>query len=398
MSNSSDRYAQRGVSSSKSEVHAVVDNLDRGVFPGAFCKIGADILTGRTDKCNIIHSDGSGTKSTLAYLHYRETGDPAGFRKTAQDSLVMNIDDLLCVGAIDGILISSTINRNARAIPGEALGQLISGTEDFLGTLREYGVGVHSGGGETADVGDLTGTVTVDSCAVVVMDRADVIDNAKIKPGLAIVGLASSGQANYETFENSGIGSNGLTSARHDLLCDYYLEKYPETVDLSTDKQYLYCGPYKMTDPLPESSMSVGDALLSPTRTYAPIIKKLLTENRDGIHGMVHCSGGGQTKCIRFGTGVHHIKDNFLPIPAIFKAIQNASNTSDEEMFRVYNMGHRMEIYCDPKAAEAIIAQSESFGIPAQIIGRTEATERSDGQNHVTIKHADKTLTYELEH
>jgi phosphoribosylformylglycinamidine cyclo-ligase len=374
MSTSSDRYAQRGVSSSKSEVHAVVDNLDRGVFPGAFCKIGTDILTGNPDKCNIIHSDGSGTKSTLAYLHYRETGDPKGFRKTAQDSLVMNIDDLLCVGAIDGILISSTVNRNARAIPGEALAQLISGTEDFLSTLREYGVGVHSGGGETADVGDLTGTVTVDSCAVVVMDRSAVIDNAKIKPGLAIVGLASSGQANYETFENSGIGSNGLTSARHDLLCPYYLEKYPETVDLTTDKQYLYCGPYKMTDPLPESDMTVGDALLSPTRTYAPVIKKLLTENRDSIYGMVHCSGGGQTKCIRFGTGVHHIKDNFLPIPPIFKAIQKASGTSDEEMFRVYNMGHRMEIFCEPDAAEAIIAQSESFGIPAQVLGLTEAT------------------------
>jgi phosphoribosylformylglycinamidine cyclo-ligase len=230
------------------------------------------------------------------------------------------------------------------------------------------------------------------------MDRTDVVDNAKICPGLAIVGLASSGQANYEAFENSGIGSNGLTSARHDLLCDYYLKKYPETVDLTTDKQYLYCGPYKMTDPLPESNMSVGDALLSPTRTYAPIIKKLLTENRDSIRGMVHCSGGGQTKCIRFGTGVHHIKDNLLPIPPIFKAIQKASATSDEEMFRVYNMGHRMEIYCDPEAAEAIIAQSESFGIPAQIIGRTEATERADGQNHVTIKHTGKTLTYELEH
>jgi phosphoribosylformylglycinamidine cyclo-ligase len=398
MSTSSDRYAQRGVSSSKSEVHAVVDKLDRGVFPGAFCKIGADILTGSPDKCNIIHSDGSGTKSTLAYLHYRETGDPKGFRKTAQDSLVMNIDDLLCVGAIDGILISSTVNRNARAIPGEALGQLISGTEDFLGTLREYGVGVHSGGGETADVGDLTGTVTVDSCAVVVMDRSAVIDNAKIKPGLAIVGLASSGQASYETFENSGIGSNGLTSARHDLLCPDYLKKYPETVDLTTDKQYLYCGPYKMTDPLPESDMTVGDALLSPTRTYAPVIKKLLTENRDSIYGMVHCSGGGQTKCIRFGTGVHHIKDNFLPIPPIFKAIQKASGTSDKEMFRVYNMGHRMEIFCEPDAAEAIIAQSESFGIPAQIVGHTEATERADGQNHVTIKHDGKTLTYELEH
>lgn len=398
MSNKSDRYAQRGVSSSKSEVHAVVDNLDRGVFPGAFCKIGSDILTGNPDKCNIIHSDGSGTKSTLAYLHYKETGDPSAFRKTAQDSLVMNIDDLLCVGAINGILISSTVNRNARAITGEALGQLISGTEDFLETLREYGVGVHSGGGETADVGDLTGTVTVDSCAVVVMDRAAVIDNANVKPGLAIVGLASSGQANYETFENSGIGSNGLTSARHDLLSPYYLEKYPETVDLTTDKQYLYCGPYKMNDPLPESDMTVGDALLSPTRTYAPVIKKLLTENRDSIYGMVHCSGGGQTKCIRFGTGVHHIKDNFLPVPPIFKAIQKASGTSDEEMFRVYNMGHRMDIYCDPEAAEAIIAQSESFGIPAQIVGRTEATQRKDGANHVTIQHEGKTLEYSIEH
>jgi phosphoribosylformylglycinamidine cyclo-ligase len=397
MSHSQDRYAQRGVSSSKSEVHAVVDHLDRGVFPGAFCKIGPDILTGDDSKCNIIHSDGSGTKSTLAYLHYRETGDPSAFRKTAQDSLVMNIDDLLCVGAIDGILISSTVNRNARAIPGEALGQLISGTEDFLATLREYGVGVHSGGGETADVGDLTGTVTVDSCAVVVMDRADVIDNANIKPGLAIVGLASSGQANYETFANSGIGSNGLTSARHDLLSPYYLEKYPETVDLTTDQQYLYCGPYKMDDLLPDSDMTVGEALLSPTRTYAPVIKKLLTETRESIHGMVHCSGGGQTKCIRFGTGVHHIKDNFLPIPPIFKAIQTASGTSDEEMFRVYNMGHRMEIYCDPDAAGGIIAHSESFGIPAQIIGRTEASENADGSNHVTIQHDRKTLTYQLE-
>ena len=397
MSHSQDRYAQRGVSSSKSEVHAVVDHLDRGVFPCAFCKIGPDILTGDDTKCNIIHSDGSGTKSTLAYLHYRETGDPSAFRKTAQDSLVMNIDDLLCVGAIDGILISSTVNRNARAIPGEALGQLISGTEDFLATLREYGVGVHSGGGETADVGDLTGTVTVDSCAVVVMDRADVIDNANIKPGLAIVGLASSGQAKYDTFANSGIGSNGLTSARHDLLSPYYLEKYPETVDLTTDQQYLYCGPYKMDDLLPDSDMTVGEALLSPTRTYAPVIKKLLTENRESIHGMVHCSGGGQTKCIRFGTGVHHIKDNFLPIPPIFKAIQTASGTSDEEMFRVYNMGHRMEIYCDPDAAKGIIAHSESFGIPAQIIGRTEASENVDSSNHVTIQHDGKTLTYQLE-
>lgn len=394
MPKASDRYAQRGVSSSKSEVHAVVDKLDRGVFPGAFCKIGADLLTGDPAKCNIIHSDGSGTKSTLAYLHYRETGDPSAFRKTAQDSLVMNIDDLLCVGAVDGILISSTVNRNARAIPGEALAQLISGTEDFLATLRDYGVGVHSGGGETADVGDLTGTVTVDSCAVVVMDRHQVIDNARIKPGLAIVGLASSGQATYETFENSGIGSNGLTSARHDLLGKYYLEQYPETADARTDPAFLYCGPFKMDDPLPDSNLSVGEALLSPTRTYAPVIQKLLAKHREQVHGMVHCSGGGQTKCLRFGTGVHHIKDNFLPVPPIFKAIQKASGTTDEEMFRVYNMGHRMEIFCEPEAAEAIISLSESFGIPAQVVGRTEPTRRGDGQNHVTIQHEGKTLAY----
>lgn len=391
-----DRYAQRGVSSSKSEVHAVVDHLDHGAFPGAFCKIGSDILTGKSDKCNIIHSDGSGTKSTLAYIHYKETGDPSAFRKTAQDSLVMNIDDLLCVGAVDGILISSTVNRNARAITGEALGQLISGTEDFLASLREHGVGVHSGGGETADVGDLTSTVTVDSCAVVLMDRTDVVDNAEIKPGLTIVGLASSGQASYESSENSGIGSNGLTSARHDLLCPYYLEKYPETADPATEKQFLYCGPYKMDDPLPGSEMSVGEALLSPTRTYAPVIKKLLSSSRDSIYGMVHCSGGGQTKCIRFGSGVHHIKDNFMPVPAIFKAIQKASGTSDEEMFRVYNMGHRMEIYCEAKAAASVISLSKSFGINAQIIGRTEASELADGANHVTIKHEGHTLTYEL--
>lgn len=391
-----DRYAQRGVSSSKSEVHAVVDTLDRGIFPGAFCKIGPDVLTGNPDKCNIIHADGSGTKSILAYLHYRETGDPTGFRKTAQDSIVMNIDDLLCVGAFDGILLSSTINRNARALPGEALAQLISGTEDFLATLRNHGVGVYSGGGETADVGDLTDTVTVDSCAIVVMDRKDVIDNARIKPGLVIVGLASDGTASYETQYNSGIGSNGLTSARHDLLSKDYLKKYPETCDLKTDEAYLYCGPYQLTDPLPGADMAVGEALMSPTRTYAPIIKKLLTEHREYIHGMVHCSGGGQTKCIRFGDGVHYIKDSLMTTPPIFRAIQEASGTSDKEMFRVYNMGHRMEIYCPPEAADTIIATSNAFGVAAQVIGRTEASLDKKGKNHVSIVHNGKTLEYTL--
>ena len=391
-----DRYARRGVSSSKSEVHAVVDTLDRGLFPGSFCKIVPDILTGNPEKCNIIHSDGSGTKSTLAYLHYKETGDPSAFRKTAQDSIVMNIDDLLCIGATDGILLSGTINRNARAIPGEALGQLISGTEDFLATLRNYGIGVHSGGGETADVGDLTGTATVDSCAVAVMDRKDVIDNTRIHPGLAIVGLSSYGKATYETGENSGIGSNGLTSARHDLLNNYYLKKYPETCDSTTDPKYLYCGPYRLNDPLPESTLTVGEALMSPTRTYAPIIKQLLDQYRSHIYGMVHCSGGGQTKCLRFGSGVHHIKDTLMPIAPVFKAIQKASSTRTEEMFRVYNMGHRMEIFCEPSAADKIIAVSESFKVAAQVIGRTEASQLDTQENHVTIRHEGKTFKYNL--
>ena len=394
---SPDRYARRGVSTSKAEVHAIVDTLDRGLFPGAFCKIEVDRLTSDPEKCNVIHSDGSGTKSTLAYLHYHETGDPTGFRQTAQDSLVMNLDDLLCIGAVDGILISSTINRNARSIPGEVLAELISGTEAFLKSLRGYGVGVHSGGGETADVPDLTGTLTVDSSAVVVMHRKDVIDNARIKPGLNIIGFASSGCATYENRENSGIGSNGLTSARHDLLCPYYLEKYPETCDLNTEHEFLYCGPYKMEDLLPDSELTVGDALMSSTRTYAPLIKQLLEEERPAIYGMVHCSGGGQTKCLRFGTSVHIIKDNLLPIPPIFKAIQEASGTSDEEMFRVYNMGHRMEIYCAPEAADRIIAKSQSFGITAQVIGHTEPSQRKDGLNHVTIKHHGNTLAYATE-
>ena len=308
----------------------------------------------------------------------------------------MNIDDLLCVGATDGILLSSTVNRNARAIPGPALAELIAGTEAFLATLRSYGIGVHSGGGETADVGDLTGTVTVDSCAVAVMNRADVVDNSHIRPGLAIVGLASSGQAKYEDFENSGIGSNGLTSARHDLLCDDYLKKYPETCDAQTDARYLYCGPYKMEDPLPGSALTVGEALMSPTRTYAPIIKALLRDQRAAIHGMVHCSGGGQSKCLRFGKNVHFIKDQLLPIPPIFKAIQKASQTSDEEMFRVYNMGHRMEIYCEPDAADAIIAISESQGITAQIVGRTEASLNAEQKNHLSIQHQGEWLRYTL--
>ncbi len=392
-----DRYSLRGVSSSKEEVHAVVDRMNKGLFPGAFCKINPDFLTGDPCKCCVIHSDGSGTKSTLAYLNYKETGDTKAFRKTAQDSMVMNIDDLICIGITDNILISSTINRNARNIPGAILAELISGTEAFLQNLRDNDISIQSGGGETADVGDLTPTVTVDSCAVAVTDRASIVDNATIKEGLAIVGLASYGKANYEAFYNSGIGSNGLTSARHDLLSKYYFKKYPETYDQRTDSKYLYCGPYKMDDPLPASDLSIGEALLSPTRTYAPVIKAMLSKFKDGILGMVHCSGGGQTKCLRFGKNVHFIKENLLPIPPIFHAIQQASQTSDEEMFRVYNMGHRLELYCLPELTESIIEMSHAFGIDAQMIGKTEASkDQLKSTNHLTIIHKNKTLDYNL--
>jgi phosphoribosylformylglycinamidine cyclo-ligase len=389
-----DRYARRGVSSSKSEVHQVVDKLDRGLFPGAFCKITHDVLTADPNRCVVIHADGSGTKSILAYLHYRETGDPSWFRKTAQDSIVMNLDDLLCVGATEGILFSNTVNRNARAVPGEALAELIQGTEDFLALLRSLGVGVHSGGGETADVGDLTPTVTVDSCAVASLRRDAVVDNACIVPGLAIVGLASSGRASYEQFENSGIGSNGLTSARHDLLASYYRDKYPETCDSRTARELLYCGPYRLENALPGSSLSVGEALSSPTRSYAPVIVKLLRTQREALFGLVHCSGGGQTKCLRFGTGVHIVKDALLPIPAVFSAIQKASATTDEEMYRVYNMGHRMEIYCARDAVEGIISIANDYGIEAALVGRTEVTCRADGANHLTIVRDGKELRY----
>lgn len=388
------RYAGRGVSSSKQEVHAVVDSMDRGIFPGAFCKVTADILTGNPNKANIIHADGSGTKSILAYLYYRETGDASVFAGISQDSIVMNLDDLICAGATQNILISSTVNRNARNFPGEALAALIQGNEAFLAKMRALGVGITSGGGETADVGDLTGTVTVDSCAVCVMDRDDVVDNHRIEPGLAIVGLASFGKANYEDFENSGIGSNGLTSARHDMLSSYYRETYPETWDSNTDPSLIYCGPYRMDDALPSSDLSIGQALLSPTRTYAPIVSKLLKNHKDAVKGMVHCSGGGQTKCLRFGNGVHYLKDNLFPTPPLFAAIQEASGTAWSEMYQVYNMGHRLEVYCPQDAAEGIIDLAQSFGVDARIIGKTLSSQRPDGANHVTVKNLGKTLEY----
>ena len=388
------RYNQRGVSSDKSEVHKVVDKMDRGLFPGAFCKVTEDLLTKNPDFCNIIHSDGAGTKSILGYLWYRETGDPSVFKGIAQDSIVMNLDDLACVGIWDQVVLSSTVNRNARNFPGEALAALIQGTEDFLQTLSDQGIKVKSGGGETADVGDLTGTVAVDSCAVAVSPRDRIIDNARIGPGLSIVGLASFGQASYEAFENSGVGSNGLTSARHELLSSHYRETYPETFDSRTDPQYLYCGPHRMTDPLPDSSLSVGEALLSPTRTYLPVVKKVMEELKSQVLGLVHCSGGGQTKCMRFGTQVHHIKDNLFAPPPLFKEIQKVSETSDEEMHQVYNMGHRLEAYCKPEVAEDLIGIANQFGIQAQVIGRTESSQNGDDSNHLTIQLANQTLRY----
>ena len=389
------RYNQRGVSSSKDEVHRVVDKLDRGLYPGAFCKITPDLLTGNSSLCNVIHSDGAGTKSILGYLWYRETGDPKVFRGIAQDSIVMNLDDLACVGIWDKVVISSTVNRNARNFPGEALSELIEGTEAFMENLRTLGINVESGGGETADVGDLTGTVAVDSCAVAVCERNKIIDNANIKPGLVIVGFSSTGKASYEISENSGIGSNGLTSARHELLNKTYMEHYPETCDPQTDPELLYCGPHMLQDTLPESSLGVGEALLSPTRTYLPLAKAIFEECGNSIKGFVHCSGGGQTKCMRFGTKVHHIKDNLFEPPPLFREIQRASKTTDHEMHQVYNMGHRFEAFCDPDVADNLIQISREFEIDAQIIGRTEPSTKLDETNHLTISLPESTLTYE---
>lgn len=366
------RYQARGVSAEKTEVHSAVDKLEAGLFPGAFCKITEDFLSGDPEKCNVIHADGAGTKSILAYLWYKETGDASVFRGIAQDSIVMNLDDLLCVGVNGRILISNTINRNALNCPGEIVSELIEGTEEFLANLRSHDVNIYSGGGETADVGDLTGTIVVDSCAVAIMDKSSVITNT-ITPDLAIVGLSSTGQASYETKANSGMGSNGLTSARHDMLCHEYAENYPEAFDANVNSSLVYCGPYHLQDALPDSEFSVGEAILSPTRTYAPLIYKLRQALRDHLKGVVHCSGGAQTKCLRFGQQVHFIKDNLFSTPPLFSAIQASSGTSDQEMYKVFNMGHRMEVYVPQERVPEVISMATSFGIDAQQIGRTEA-------------------------
>ena len=375
------RYQARGVSADKGEVHSAINQIDQGVVPGAFCRLTEDFLGGDPDSCNVIHADGSGTKSIVAYLAYKETGDARVFRGISQDSIVMNLDDLLCVGMTGRILISNTINRNAINCPGEVVAELIDGSESFLATLRDNGVQIYSGGGETADVGDLTGSVVVDSCAVGVMKRRDVIANA-ITPGLAIVGLSSTGQASYETVPNSGMGSNGLTSARHDMLSKYYADKYPESFDPNMSAELAYCGPWRLEDPLGDASFSVGEALLSPTRSYAPVIGRILGELGQQVVGIIHCSGGAQTKCLKFGTGVHFIKDNLLETPPLFAAIQSASATPWQEMYKVFNMGHRMEVYVPPARAAEVIDIAASFGIEAQRIGET----RSGGDsNQLTL-------------
>ncbi len=371
------RYDLRGVSSSKEDVHAAIRNVDKGIFPKAFCKIIPDLLSGDPDSCLVMHADGAGTKSSLAYLYWRETGDMSVWKGVAQDAIVMNTDDLLCVGAVSGILLSSTIGRNKRLIPGEVISALINGTEEFLQTMRDLGVDIRSTGGETADVVDLVRTIIVDSTVTARIRRSDVIDNAHIQAGDAIIGLASFGQATYETQYNGGMGSNGLTSARHDIFAHYLAEKYPESYDNAIPDELVYTGGYRLTDRIEGCPLDMGKLVLSPTRTYAPIIRRILSEYRDGIHGMVHCSGGGQTKILHFIEGLHVTKDNLFPTPILFRAIQEQSGTPWEEMYKVFNMGHRMEIYADPRIAADLIAVSESFGVEARIVGRVEKAEKA---------------------
>ncbi|WP_053992137.1 AIR synthase related protein [Mangrovimonas sp. TPBH4] len=372
----SKRYAQRGVSASKEDVHNAIKNIDKGLFPKAFCKIVPDFLTNDEDYCLIMHADGAGTKSSLAYMYWKETGDVSVWKGIAQDALIMNIDDLLCVGATDNIMLSSTIGRNKNLIPGEVISAIINGTEELISELKDFGVTIHSTGGETADVGDLVRTIIVDSTVTARMKRSDVIDNANIKAGDVIVGLSSSGQASYEKEYNGGMGSNGLTSARHDVFHKYLAEKFPESFDASVPDELVYSGQVQLTDAVEDAPLDAGKLVLSPTRTYAPIIKRILSKYTSAdIHGMVHCSGGAQTKVLHFVDALHVIKDNLFPVPPLFKLIQEQSKTDWKEMYQVFNCGHRMELYVSPEIAEDIIAISKSFNVDAQIVGRVEASE-----------------------
>jgi phosphoribosylformylglycinamidine cyclo-ligase len=369
------RYNLRGVSAGKEDVHNAIKNVDKGLFPQAFCKIVPDTLSGDEDYCIVMHADGAGTKSALAYMYWKETGDLSVWKGISQDALIMNIDDLLCVGATDNILLSSTIGRNKNLVPGEVISAIINGTEELLVDLRNQGIGIHSTGGETADVGDLVRTLIVDSTVVCRMKRSDVISNHNIQDGDVIVGLSSFGQANYETEYNGGMGSNGLTSARHDVFNHSLATKYPESFDPSVPEELVYSGKYNLMDVVENSPINAGKLVLSPTRTYAPIIKKILDSHRSEIHGMVHCSGGAQTKVLHFVDNVHIIKNNLFDVPPLFKTIQEESKTEWKEMYKVFNMGHRMEIYVPKNIAQEIISISESFGVSAQIVGHVESFE-----------------------
>ena len=372
----SKRYAQRGVSASKQDVHNAIKNIDKGLYPKSFCKIVPDYLTNDNDYCLVMHADGAGTKSSLAYMYWMETGDLSVWKGIAQDALIMNIDDLLCVGATDNIMLSSTIGRNKNKIPGEVLSAIINGTEELIEDLKQFGVTIYSTGGETADVGDLVKTIIVDSTVTARMKRTDVIDNSNIKAGDVIVGLESFGQATYETEYNGGMGSNGLTSARHDVFHKYLAEKYPESFDAAVPEDLVYSGAVKLTDQVEKSPLNAGKLVLSPTRTYAPIIKEILSKfTSDTIHGMIHCSGGAQTKILHFVDNLHIVKDNMFSIPPLFKLIQEQSKTDWKEMYQVFNCGHRMEIYVSPAIAENIIKISKSFNVDAKIVGRVEASE-----------------------
>lgn len=369
---SDQRYNLRGVSASKEDVHNAIKNIDKGIFPRAFCKIIPDILGGDPDYCNVMHADGAGTKSSLAYMYWRETGDLSVWKGIAQDALIMNIDDLLCVGATDNILVSSTIGRNKRLIPGDVISAIINGTEELLAELRALGVNAYATGGETADVGDLVRTIIVDSTVTCRMRRADVIDNAHISGGDVIVGLASYGKATYEKEYNGGMGSNGLTSARHDVFSKYLAVKYPESYDNALPKDLVYSGNLQLTDAIDGVEPDAGKLVLSPTRTYAPVVKKILDQMRPRIHGMIHCSGGAQTKVMHFVENKRVVKDNLFPVPPLFKTIQEQSGTDWQEMYKVFNMGHRMEIYVSPEDAQQVIDAACSFGIESRIIGRVE--------------------------
>lgn len=387
---SSQRYDLRGVSAAKEDVHAAIKNVDKGIFPKAFCKIIPDILGGDPEWCNIMHADGAGTKSSLAYAYWKETGDLGVWKGIAQDALIMNVDDLLCVGATNRMLVSSTIGRNKRLIPGEVIAAIINGTEELLETMRGYGVDIYGTGGETADVGDLVRTIIVDSTVTTRMRRADVINNADIADGDVIVGLASFGQATYETEYNGGMGSNGLTSARHDVFDHSVAEKYPETFDSAIPRELIYSGAKKLTDSVDGAPVCAGKLVLSPTRTYAPVIKKLLEEMRPEIHGMVHCTGGAQTKVMHFVENKHVIKDNMFPIPPLFRLIREQSGTDWAEMYKVFNMGHRMEIYLPASKAQQVIEISRSFNIDARVIGHVENCE----SNRLTITSEYGEFTY----